>query len=65
MTTVEAFLNSSGSPSAKFPTIGVTVKGTILDTEVMQQTDFQTGQPKTCDNGEPMMQLVVTLETEV
>ena len=59
-----AFLNATGVPSAKFPTIGTTVKGRIEHLEVQQQRDFTTGEPKTYDDGKPAMQLVVTLATD-
>jgi len=59
------WLLGSGVPSAKFDTIGKTVAGRITEQpEVRQQTDFDTGGPKTWDNGDPMMQLVVTLATD-
>ena|ERR1035437_2939094 len=61
---VEDFLSGGGPPSAKFPTIGVTVKGTVTDAVVSQQTDFATGHPATWDDGGPKMQLVVTLATD-
>jgi hypothetical protein len=61
---VEDFLAGGGPPSAKFPAIGTTVKGTVETAVVSQQTDFTTGQPKTWDDGGPMMQLVVTLATD-
>lgn len=58
------FLNATGGTSAKFPTIGTTIKGTVEAAEVQQQRDFVTGDPKTYDNGDPMMQLVITLATD-
>lgn len=66
MTTIEdpnAFLLASGIASAKFPTVGTVVKGTVLDFRVEQARDFQTRQPKFWDNGDPVKQLVVTLQT--
>lgn len=60
---IEGFLNASGAPAAKFPTIGTTVKGTVTGAEVKQQTDLD-GKPKSWDDGNPRMQLVVTLATE-
>jgi hypothetical protein len=59
-----AFLMSGGAPAAKFPTIGTAVKGTVITAEVNQQTDFQSQKPKFYDDGKPMMQLVVTLQTD-
>ena len=61
---VNDFLNQSGAPAAKFPEIGTTVKGTVIAAEVKQQTDMDTGQPLTWDNGDPRMQLIVTLQTD-
>lgn len=58
------FLNATGVPSAKFPTIGTAVKGVVEHLEVNQQRDFTTGEPKTWEDGKPMMQLVITLSTE-
>lgn len=58
------FLLSGGVPSAKFPEIGTVVKGTVLSAEVNQQRDFDSGEPKTYDDGNPMMQMVVTLATD-
>jgi hypothetical protein len=63
MTTVESFLSGGGAPTAKFPTKGVTIKGTIEDLAVTQQTDLN-GNPLEWDDGNPRMQLVVTLATD-
>ena len=62
--TVEDFLSGGGSPVAKFPNIGSIVKGIIEDATVSQQTDFATGAPVTWDDGNPKMQLIITLATE-
>ena len=59
-----AFLMGGGAKSAKFDNEGDKVVGTILDMQVKQQTDIKTGAPRTWDNGDPMMQLVVTLQTD-
>lgn len=64
MPTATDFLMGGGTPSAKFPTIGTTVTGTITrDPEVMQQTDFDSGKPKFWDDGKPMLQAKVVLAT--
>ena len=60
----DLIMGSGGSPSAKFPTIGTVVKGEIVDTAVTQQRDFATGDLKYWKNGDPMMQAVVTLQTD-
>lgn len=51
--------------SFQFETIGATVTGRIVDLETKQQTDPKTGDPKTFDNGDPMMMYVVTLATDL
>jgi hypothetical protein len=62
----EEFLMGGGIPSAKFDTIGTTVSGTIATRpEVVQQTDLDTGEPKFWNDGKPMMQLAVTIQTEL
>jgi hypothetical protein len=60
---VDGFLSGGGAPSAKFPTIGTTVKGEVVSATVSQQTDID-GTPKTWDDGNPRQQLVVTLATD-
>lgn len=66
MTTTDAnqFLMGGGGRSAKFANIGDKIDGEIIRTEVTQQTDLATGEPKTWKDGNPMMQLVVTLQTD-
>jgi len=57
-----AFLMGTGIPSAKFPTVGTTVTGTIVrEPELQQQTDFDTGEPLTWPDGRPRMQVRVIL----
>jgi hypothetical protein len=59
------FLFAGGIPSAKFDTIGTTVIGTIKNPPTtQQQTDFDTGQPKFWDDGRPMLQVVVDIQTD-
>lgn len=58
------YLMSAGVPSAKFPDIGTKVEGRILRYELTQQKDLD-GNLKTFDSGEPMMQIVFTLDTGV
>ena len=61
---VNDFLSASGAPAAKFPEIGDTVKGTVLASEVRQQTKLEDGSllwwDKECTR--PRLQLVVTLD---
>jgi hypothetical protein len=64
MTTANDFLMAAGVASAKFPTPGTTVAGTITrEPEVQQQRDFTTGEAKFWDDGKPMQQLQVQLAT--
>lgn len=61
-----AFLLGGGGKSAKFENVGDTIKGVICaQPEMRQQTDIKTGLPTTWDDGQPKMQLVVKLQTEL
>lgn len=64
MSDVNDFLMGGGIPAAKFPSIGTVVRGPIVNSEVTQQTDFKTGALKFWDNGQPMNQAVITLQTD-
>lgn len=63
-TDANAFLMGGGGKSAKFTTVGDKVDGEIINTEVTQQTDITDGSLKTWPDGNPMMQLVITLQTD-
>lgn len=54
----------TGAPSAKFPAPGATITGTICDDPVQTQQTTPGGELKTWENGDPMLQLVVTLQTD-
>lgn len=54
----------SGAKAAKFPTVGTTVKGVVTRLEVTQQIDYDTQKPMTYDDGNPAMQLEITLQTD-
>lgn len=62
-----AFLmGGGGAKSAKFTTIGDTVGGRITaEPTVQQQTKYKTGEPLFFDNGDPKMQLVVKVQTDL
>lgn len=54
-----------GAKSATFPTIGTTLSGTITaPPEMSQQRDMKTGDLKVWPDGNPMMQMVLTLDTD-
>ena len=57
-----AFLMGGGARSASFKNIGDQVQGTLFSCVTRQQTE-PGGKLKTYDDGNPMMQLVVTLLT--
>lgn len=58
-----AFL-SGGLVSAKFPEVGFTVTGTVVDFRMQQQRDYDSGEPLVWNDGSPRMQLVVDLQCE-
>ena len=63
---VNAFLREQGGGKAfAFDAIGDSVQGEIIGMDLRQQTDMQTGEPKTFDDGRPRMVMVVTLQTEL
>ena len=45
--------------------VGTSVTGTITAVDVRQATDYVTGKPKTWDDGNPQMQIVITLATDL
>lgn len=57
-------LMGGGIKSCTFPEIGTTWKGEVLAKETQQQRDFTTGEPKFYDDGNPMLQVVITLQTD-
>ncbi|PJN24035.1 hypothetical protein [Kitasatospora sp. CB02891] len=61
----DAFLmGGGGAPTAKFPAPGSKVEGFITEPPtVQQQRDPADGKPKFWTDGNPMMQLVVTVQT--
>jgi hypothetical protein len=62
----DAFLmGGGGAPTAKFPAFGTTVGGRITEKPtVEQQRDIKTGEKKFWSDGNPMMQLVATVQTD-
>jgi hypothetical protein len=58
-------MGGGGAPSAKFPTPGTVVGGRITEKPtVEQQRDIKSGDKKFWGDGNPMMQLVVTVQTD-
>ncbi|AXH67060.1 hypothetical protein SEA_THYATIRA_62 [Mycobacterium phage Thyatira] len=62
------FLAGGGAPTAKFPNQAYgTVNGgrIIAEPVVEQQRDYDTGKPLTYDDGNPKLQMVVTIQTDL
>ena len=60
-----AFLMGAGGRSATFPEAGTQYDGYIVSYEMRQQTAYQTNKLKFYDDGNPMMQLVITIHTDL
>lgn len=58
-------LGGGGRTSAKFEKPGDTYVGQIIHKEARQQTSFTTGELLYFDNGEPRMQLVIAIQTQL
>jgi len=69
MTPDQFFKGGGGAPSFKFVKPGDRVSGKITDLKVVQQTTYVpgggVGEPKKWPSGDPMMQLNVTLQTDL
>lgn len=64
MNEANEFLMSGGLPAASFPHIGATVVGTVLSEPTKRPvTDINTGEIKTFQNGEPIHQITITMQT--
>lgn len=60
------FLAGGGPPSAKFKTYGDTTGGKIIaEPKVEQQRDPEDGTPQTWSDGNPKLQMVVTVQTDL
>jgi hypothetical protein len=59
---VTSLAGGTGNPTAKFNGIGSKVAGTVLGAVDVQERDYQTKQPKTFPDGNPILQVRVTLE---
>ncbi|AXH46902.1 hypothetical protein I5G67_gp065 [Mycobacterium phage Aminay] len=63
---IAGFFAGGGAPTAKFKTIGDTVGGKIVEEpRIEQQRDYESGNPLTYDDGNPRMQLVITVQTDL
>jgi hypothetical protein len=64
-TDVDNWFLGDSAPALSFPDVGTTYEGQIIQTAMRQATDITTGKPKFWDNGDPVMQAVITLDTEL
>src|SRR5262245_11933008 len=62
---VNKFLQQTGALSFPFESVGDSVYGVIVDMDVRQQTDMDTGDPLTFKDGTPRNLIVITLQTEL
>lgn len=53
-----------GAPAAKFPTIGTKVVGKVLSQQKQQSKDMDSGKLKFWDDGNPVWEIVFTLQTD-
>lgn len=60
---IDGFLLGGGGKSASFENIGDSITGTVISTNVADQTDIGSGKVLTWDDGSPRKQLVVKLQT--
>lgn len=57
-------VQGSSAPAWKAEAIGDRISGALVNAEMRQQTDFDTGKPLTFDDGNPRTQLVLTIATD-
>ncbi len=57
-------LLAADAAAFKFEQIGDTCKGRVVRAERRQQTDPDTNLPKTFPSGDPMMQLIITIDQD-
>lgn len=58
-------IGGSGGNSFAFDRVGDQITGIVLDLAEQQQTDLDTGVPRTFDNGQPMMMYRCDLQTQL
>lgn len=63
-TSLDDLLAGGGGRTAKFPTIGASITGRVVTAETRQQKSFDTGEPEFWSDGNPKLQIVVTLATD-
>jgi hypothetical protein len=62
---IDDLFAGGGAPAASFAELGDSITGVILNVEGRQQTDFDSGEPLTWDDGKPRMEAIITLSTKL
>lgn len=57
-------LTESGGKAASFDRLGHTVGGTVINAEMRQARDLESGKPGYWDNGDPKENAIVTVQTQ-
>lgn len=60
----DLLLGGGGPKSHSFKTIGESLTGTLLEKDTIHQSDFSTGEKKFYKDGNPVYQVVLTLQTQ-
>lgn len=58
-------VQTGGGKAAKFDALGDKIEGVIISADERPQTDIETGEIKTWNDGRPIMQWVITLATDL
>lgn len=64
MQSANDFLMQEGGKAFQFEPLGAVCQGEVISAEVKQQTDVDTGERLTWNDGSPRNQLVITLQTK-
>lgn len=62
---IGSLLNQTGGKSFKFDQVGATVTGTVESAEVVQKKNFDSGEPEFWDDGKPIEQVRIVLQTNL
>src|SRR5687768_5474607 len=63
--TADDLIHGSGLPYCKFNNVGDSVTGKVIKADPRQAVDFKTGEPKFFKDNSPIMELVITLQTDL
>lgn len=62
---IGSILNTTGGKSFSFSEIGASVTGTVMAADVVQKRNFDSGELEFWDDGKPIEQVRITLETNL